>query len=175
MDTNEDIMERFQSAIFHKYNEYIQSWSMGCNQYKTQISAAQNILKTVCHEIMIDLRIMLSRRKDLIGKDKDTKLSRLSRGKIAGTAVFRLAKAQIIHLNTHCVNCGETQYKKGESSCAVSTLNTEIAFSIGTYLIGKKYNDIPENIRRELLYTLMNRHTNQETLGIIFDTFRELV
>jgi len=172
---DESIIDSFQSAVFQKYNEYIQSWSMGCNKYKTQISAAQNILKTACNEIKVDLRIMLNRRKTLIGKDKETKLSRLSRGKIAGITVFRLVKAQIINLNTHCVNCGETHYKKGEPPCVVSSLNTEIAFSIGTYLIGKKYNEIPENIRRELIYTLMNRHTNQETLGIVFDTFRELI
>jgi len=172
---NEDIIERFQLSIFRKYNEYIQSWSIGCNRYKTQVSAAQDILKATCHEIKVDLRVMLNRREDLIGKDKETELPRLSRGKIAGIAVFRLAKAHIVHLNTHCINCGETRYEKGETPCGVSLLNTEIALSIGIYLIGKKYTDIPENIRRELIYTLTNRHTNQETLGIVFDTFRELI
>ena len=172
---NEDIIERIQEGIFNKYNEYIQSWSMGCNYYKTKVSAAQNVLKTVCHEIKVDLRVMLNRRGDLIGKDKETELSRLSRGKIAGIAVFRLAKAHIIHLDAHCLNCCEMQYKKGKPPCVVSMLNTETAFIIGVYLIDKDYNKIPENIRRELLYTLTSRHTNQETLGIIFDTFREFV
>jgi len=172
---NEDIIERFQSSIFKKYNEYIQSWSIGCNSYKTQVSAAQDILKATCHEIKVDLRIMLNRREDLIGKDKDTDLSRLSRGKIAGIAVFRLAKAHIIQLNTHCVACGEARYEKGEKPCEAFQLNTEIALSIGIYLIGKRYDKIPENIRRELIYTLINRHTNQETLGIVFETFREFV
>ena len=111
-------------------------------------------LKESVYQIMMDFRILEFRRGKLI---KDL---RMSEGKIAGAIVYRLSRAHIIHNCRTCNNCHEKCFAR---------LNTICAITIGLDYIHKKYTDLPEGIRKELIYTIRHRHVNQETLGLVFD------
>jgi len=145
----------------------------GCaKSWPEAVSFFPYALKKACNEIETDIRILFSRRKNLIGIDEKTGISLISIGKVAGVTAYRLAKADIIQLSSCCMDCFQERLEKKEKPCSVSTLNTELAVICGLILIGKKYADIHNDVRNEILYTLINRHTNQETLGVIFDTLK---
>ena len=85
---------------------------------------------------MMDFKILKFRRGKLI---KDL---RISEGKIAGVIVYRLSMAYIIHNSRACNNC--------QKKCFLR-LNTIFAITIGLDYIHKKYTDLPEGIRKELI------------------------
>ena len=110
-------------------------------------------LKEACEEIIKDIRFILERRGSLIGRP--------SPGKIAGVIVYRLSRIQIINLFEGCASC---QYQ-----CA-NKIDYEFAVKCAWSYIGISYLRVPQDLRRELLYSLSHRHVNQETLGLVFDT-----
>jgi len=170
---NEKMLKRFSKGIFDKYIELVigNGPKLGCtNTWQNQLVFSEKALKKACEEIEIDLCVMLARRKNLVGQDGKTGYAKLARGKIAGITTFRLARAHIIHLSSTCLNC-----KNPPCGGDIYTLNSKFAIKCGLHFINKSYNKIPKEICMELLYTLTNRHTNQETLGIIFDTFKNLI
>jgi len=159
--------------IFLKYKALAAGTSIGCPKSNLKdLNLSFTNLKEACSEIETDLRIILVRRKELIGKDKETGSPRMARGKIAGVTTFRLVRAHIIHVNPDCVRCNDDRILKGQPPCYVINLNTEFALYCGLNFIKKTYSTIPKEIRAELVYTLTKRHMNQETLGIIFDTLQ---
>ncbi|MDR2700986.1 MAG: hypothetical protein LBB72_00980 [Spirochaetaceae bacterium] len=166
----------FSDSIFLKYKALVASTSISCsNSWSKSLNISFSDLKEACSEIETDLRIILVRRKELIGKDEKTGSPRLARGKIAGVTTFRLARAHIIHLNPDCVRCNDDRIINGQSPCPVMNFNTEFAICCGFEFIKKKYSTLPKEIRAELVYTLTKRHMNQETLGIIFDALQYIV
>jgi hypothetical protein len=110
-------------------------------------------LKEACGEITKDIRFILERRGSLIGRP--------SLGKIAGVIVYRLSRIQIINLFEGCASC---QYQ-----CA-SKLGYEFAVKCAWSYTDIPYLRVPQDLRRELFYSLSHRHVNQETLGLVFDT-----
>ena len=114
-------------------------------------------LKIACEEIKKDIRFILERRGSLIGRP--------SLGKIAGVIVYRLSRIQIINLYEGCASC--------KYQCA-NKLGYEFAIKCAWSYINISYLKVPQNLRRELIYSLSHRHVNQETLGLVFDTLKEL-
>jgi len=170
---NEKMIQRFPKAVFDQYLDLVERNGpiLGCTDtWQNTLVFSEKELAKACKEIEIDLCVMLARRKNLVGQDEKTGYAKLAKGKIAGITTFRLARAHIIHLNNTCLSC------KG-SSCggSIYTFNSLLAIKCGLFFIKKSFSNIPEEIGEELLYTLTNRHTNQETLGIIFDTFKRLI
>ncbi|OQX29297.1 MAG: hypothetical protein B0D92_04430 [Spirochaeta sp. LUC14_002_19_P3] len=87
----------------------------------------------------------------------------LSEGKIAGCLVFRLSRRYIIH--TTDMNLIEYPI--------FLKLNYLVAFALGLRYIGIDYKNIESSIRNEIIFTMICRHVNQETLGIVFDNLRQ--
>ena len=160
--------------MFDQYLKIVQRVKIGCaKSADSELYFSLKALKAACIDIETDLCIMLARRKDLVGKDKDTNYPKLARGKIAGITTYRLARASIIQMSSTCVSCWDTE--KVKPKCGITIYNTLLAIKCGLHFIQKKYTDIPEEVRKELIYTLNKRHTNQETLGIVFDTIKTLM
>jgi len=114
-------------------------------------------LKEACEEITKDIRFLLERRGSLIGRP--------SLGKIAGVIVYRLSRIQIINLFEGCASCQYQCASKVGYEFAVKCAWSYIDISIDI-----SYLKVPQDLRRELLYSLSHRHVNQETLGLVFDT-----
>jgi hypothetical protein len=172
---DEKILPCFSEGIFLKYKELIAGPAIQCpNVWAENVNISFSNLKEACSEIETDIRIILTRRKTLVGKDAETGLPRLSRSKIAGVTTFRLSKAHIIQMDPKCVSCNDGRIIGRQSPCSVSNLNTEFAITCGLYFVGKEYLSIPKEIRTELIYTLTKRHMNQETLGIVFETLQHI-
>jgi len=170
---DEKTISLFPKSIFDQYVSLVERESLGCtNPQKSDLYFSQKALLEACEDIEMDLCVMLTRRKQLVGRDEQTGYPKLARGKIAGIATFRLARAPIIHLSSTCISCWDA--KKGKPQCSARTLNFAFAIKCGLHFIGKKYTDIPKEVRKEILYTLGKRHTNQETLGIVFDAIKRL-
>jgi len=170
---DEKKLHLFPKAIFDGYIKLAirMGPKLGCTKtWQNQLVLSEKELGKACKEIEDDLCVMLARRKKLVGQDERTEYAKLARGKIAGITTFRLARAHIIHLSNTCISC-----KNPPCRGNIYTLNSAFAIKCGLHFINKNYNNIPIEIRMELLYTLTNRHTNQETLGIIFDTFKNLI
>lgn len=171
---NEKMLHRFAKGVFDQYIELIVGVKLGCiKSSEKDLYFSKKALKAACYEIETDLCVMLARRKDLVGKDEETNYPKLARGKIAGITTFRLARASIIQMSRTCVSCWDTE--KNKPKCDITTINTSFAIKCGLHFIGKKYTEIPEEVRKELIYTLEKRHTNQETLGVVFDTIKTLI
>jgi hypothetical protein len=173
---NEEAVVPLRDEIRKEYLNYLKDTVIdGCSEssWLEGVSFFPRALQKACYDIEADIRILFSRRRNLIGTDKETGISRISIGKIAGVTTYRLAKAHIIHLNQTCIDCFQNKFEKKEKLCSISTFNAELAIICGLYFIGKNYTDTNSDVRNEILYTLINRHTNQETLGVIFDTLKE--
>jgi len=170
---DEKMLQRYPRSVYDKYINLIERMGpkLGCTQtWQDILVFSETALKKACEEIEIDLCVMLARRKNLVGQDKETGYAKLARGKIAGITTFRLARAHIIHLSNKCLSC-----KNPPCGGGIYTFNSAFAIKCGLHFINKSFSDIPKDIRMELLYILTNRHTNQETLGIIFDIFKNLI
>ena len=87
---------------------------------------------------------------------------KISFGKIAGIMAYRLAKNHIIHLFEGCASCNK--------KCTAKKLNQVFALWCAWEYVGIQYDQVPNEIRRELFYSFGSRHVNQETLGLVFDT-----
>ena len=170
---DEKLLQRFPKGIFDKYIELVETMGprLGCTYtWQNELVISVPALQKACKEIEADLCVMLARRKDLVGKDEKTEYAKLAKGKIAGITTFRLSRAPIIQLSRTCLSC-----KNPPCRGNIATFNTAFAIKCGLHFINKPYNLIPKEIGMELLYTLTSRHTNQETLGIIFDTFKKFL
>jgi len=170
---NDMMFQHFSRSVFNQYLGLIERVgpSINCNNnWQDILVFSEKALRKACNEIETDLSVTLARRKQLVGKDDKTGYAKLARGKVAGITTFRLAKFNIIQINNICLSC-----RNPLCGGSIYTLNSAFAIKCGLHFINKSYKNIPKEIRRELLYTLTNRHTNQETLGIVFDTFKILI
>jgi len=157
----------FEIRILERYNYYVKmAKNSDCIVQKKKVSSLDyetfnlnfSALKEAINQIKMDLKILYMRRGNLIGN------MRMSEGKIAGVVAFRLAKTHIIHIHRKCNVCSKKCH---------SHLNILIAIGMGLDYINKKYTELATGIRNELVYTIKNRHVNQETLGLVFDTLKE--
>ena len=153
------------------YNYYVEFKGIECKFMKLPASLLDyevfhinySELKEAIEQIKKDITIMFTRRGDLIAD------MRMSEGKIAGSITYRLAKAHVIHVHRKCNVCPEKCFSR-----TFSHTNNLIAILVGLNYINKKFDTLPVKIRDELIYTLKHRHVNQETLGLVFDTMKEL-
>jgi hypothetical protein len=167
---DEEWLNRIPETVFNQYISLIEDAGVRINcssRYHNQLIFSRCSLKEACIEIASDLRIILNRRRNLINRNQEG-FPRMSRGKIAGITVFRLARTHIIHQSNDCIRCSDQK----TSVCTIFEYNTVLALFCGFFFINRSYGSIDKKIRNELIYTLNKRHTNQETLGIVFDTIR---
>jgi len=175
---NEEQAIKLMPSVERLYNDLVLSYRIkdcpGVDTWRNELLISLSSLRKACYEIEMDFRILLARRGDFIGRDKETDSPRPTRGKIAGITTYRLARAQILHLGPGCLGCIQAAYNKEKPPCYIANINTELAIRCGLYFIDRMYLDIPSEIQNELVYTLSRRHTNQETLGIVFDSIKKL-
>jgi len=112
-------------------------------------------LNDALNEIILDINILNKRR------DYDY----LARGKIAGIIIFRLSRWNILNGDNSILVNDRTFLK----------LNFILALLTGLAYIQVDYTKIENYIRNEIIYTLMRRHVNQETLGIVCDLLRTYI
>jgi len=163
----DSFFQNLETEIGAKYHRYlIDIGLMNCKLQKKPISLlgknvchiSRSSLRVACVEMENDIRFLLLRRGTLIDAVKP------SYGKIAGIIAYRLAKNQIVHLCEGCASCLE--------QCPASKLNRIFALRCAWEYIDIKYNQVNEDIRKELMYSFSSRHVNQETLGLVFDTIQ---
>jgi hypothetical protein len=106
---------------------------------------------------LVDALAEICKDIDFIGKRR--KSSNITRGKIAGVIVYRIAKANIIHTND--ITLLENRH--------FLKVNSLIALAIGFNYIKIDSKSIPILLLSEMMYSLTRRHVNQETLGLVFD------
>ena len=109
-------------------------------------------LKDAIDEIIKDLKILNFRRQ----------FDSLNRGKIAGIITFRLSRWNIINVNDDNLANDRIFIK----------FNYLIAYLVGLAYVQVDHKKIDQHIRGEIIYTLMRRHMNQETLGIVYDILK---
>ncbi len=170
-EDSKDLLGRLERTLFEKYinlardceNHYCQDRGMPLKDVvSSSVVVDIDNLMTANKEILDDLSIMLIRRDKLIGKD-GSRYPSPTRGKLAGIIAFRLSKRHIIHMHPICIDC--------DRKC-VSKFNNQFAVICALEYIKKEYTEIPKEIGKEIFYTLTTRHTNQETLGLVFDTLK---
>ena len=160
--------ELSKSELFTEVNE---------NKFRIQyVELIEKILPTLMKEdssftdknIFVSNKALASAISD-IRKDVNIIVFRrchpnISVGKYAGIIAFRLARANILSVNTPL----------NENIYALR-LNTTVAFAYALrFGLRIDIAFLPETVSKELQYTIHKRHTNQETLGVCFDAIIEL-
>ena len=103
-------------------------------------------------------------------KDIDALVSRrkhpqISSGKLAGVVTFRISRWSPIHLS------GDLR----EDPIALK-LNHLAPFALCLkHFLAVNITHFPANVTQEFQYTLLRRHTNQETLGLAYDMLDQYV
>lgn len=117
----------------------------------SDVHISRHALSLALGEAAKDLKIMQIRRQPKSG---------INPAKIAGVLTFRLSRFSPIQVSGAAL----------ENDIALK-LNTLSAFALSLKAFMKMdITDIrSEHVTRELQYTLARRHTNQETLGLVFD------
>ena len=113
-------------------------------------------LATALNEAEKDVYFLKARRNNKKGD---------SESKIAGAVVFRLCRSAPVHLQGDSI----------ENELALE-LNNLSALAVGLKIF--MHMDVaflPETITRELSYTIVRRHMNQETLGLVFESVKTLL
>jgi len=170
---NEDLT-KLENTVYIKYESNAEiEMNKKCKFRNSQLNAATENsfelnfpnLKAACKDIIKDIKILCCRRSSLITtKDGEPYLMP---GKLAGITAFRLSRRHIVHIHPNCLNCADNDCRK-----ARTTLNNKLAIICAMEFIGRNYTLIPQEITREIIFTLIHRHMNQETLGIVFDTIK---
>lgn len=115
----------------------------------SQIAISSLALANAFSESSRDIQAIINRRQH----------PPVSHGKIAGVITFRLFRWAPIHLNNDLL----------ENPLALK-LNAIVPFNLCLYRIMRiNITDLSEETTKEFLYTLLRRHTNQETLGLVYD------
>jgi len=166
----EDFLKQLEEKLKERYFHYRdKTQSKTCEVMNCSIASLKfrafyfdtALLKGAIDQIKKDIEIIYLRRNMDITKEQ------ISEGLIAGVITYRLLKPHIINISSHCVYCS-----KGK---CLSHLDINIAIKIGLDYIHRKYPNLHEGIRKELVYTIKHRHLNQETLGLVFDTMLEYI
>jgi len=113
-------------------------------------------IRSAIVEAQTDIGFVLDRRKKLIGDNRP------SQGKIAGIIFYRLTKTKIFHLCEPCLKCSC-------DNCKMKMFNIYFPLKTALDYMNIEYRRLPVEIRKEIIYSVIYRHTNQETLGLVFD------
>jgi hypothetical protein len=149
----EELLNKLRVYIVGRFTEnlnlLINAYPQTKDRYDTVLISDHSLMVAI-DEIIRDFRFMKLRRPDS---------TVLSAGKMAGIIVFRLSRWPIIGTSDKLLHSGDTF---GKFTFLAATFT-------GLDFINKNFSQIDEMCRTELLYTLMRRHVNQETLGLVFD------
>ncbi|MDR0303679.1 MAG: hypothetical protein LBH98_02760 [Chitinispirillales bacterium] len=135
--------------------------SAGCGMFANRdkqplVYTDDRTLRRAVVEALKDIEFILERREKLIGGDRP------SQGKISGVILHRLTKAKIFHLCEACLKCSS-------DNCKIKKFNVYFPLITALDYLNLKYIQVPVEIRKEIIYSIIYRHTNQETLGLVFD------
>ncbi len=138
--------------IVKRYLLVVQDLIKGLQWDGSKISVSLFTLSDSIAEAVLDVKAMKVRRKP----------DSISLGKIAGIFTFRLCRRGPIFIHEELI--------EDEIANKINLL-AAMAFSL-KYLINVDIAQFPRDVTRELQYCLAKRHTNQETLGLVYDTMR---
>lgn len=161
LDKYIDELKKCISGSLFDAIELFEDWIVNKNIYNQVLNGTYFLisfqaLRDALEEIALDIRFMVKRRN----LDEN-----ILPGKIAGIILFRLVRWNIIGIrHTALVEQAE-----------ILQLIYLIPFAVAINYIDVNFNDVDKIIRTEVLYSLMRRHTNQETLGLVLDTIRHYV
>ncbi|MBF0132122.1 MAG: hypothetical protein HQL75_05990 [Magnetococcales bacterium] len=120
-----------------------------CRWDLNQISISEHALQGALSESAKDVQAIINRRNH----------NEISPGKLAGILTFRISRWGPIQLS------GELK----EDPRAMK-LNAAVPFALCLkHFLGVNITNFPSAITEEFHYTLLRRHTNQETLGLAYD------
>lgn len=113
------------------------------------ISISQHALSSAMAESSKDVQAIINRRNH----------NEISPGKLAGIITFRISRWSPIHLSPSL----------NENHLALK-LNALVPFVLSVkHFLAVNISHFPPSITKEFHYTLLRRHTNQETLGLAYD------
>lgn len=139
-----------QKALFKAYGRILEQICLANGINKEHVVISNLGMSTVFDEVRADLKALTMRRNFSHG---------ISRGKIAGSLAFRLTKTPVLTMTPEVADIQETL-----------KLPVNVAVALAFELVSANFADWPESLVRELKYFLGKRHSNQESLGICFDT-----
>lgn len=120
------------------------------NWFVNQIHISRVALEIAFAEIRKDCRAIINRRNPQNG---------VSIGKIAGIVTFRLVRFTPVQISEDLLE---------NEKAVFLNIYIAIAFSLRT-LLNRNVGEVREEVIKELAYTLSRRHTNRETLGMVFE------
>ncbi len=138
-----------------QYVKIVNQIALGANLHVADIFISSNAISLALAESAADLEIMALRRRPKGG---------VSPAKIAGIVAFRLARFAPINLIGSALE-NDTAQKLNELAALALVLKAIMHIDINK--IASKH------ATSELQYTLVRRHTNQETLGLVFEILSE--
>lgn len=115
-----------------------------------QIHISETALAIAFAEIRKDCHAIVNRRNPRNG---------VSIGKIAGIVTFRLVRFAPFQISEDLLE---------DEKAIFINIYVAIAFSLRV-LLGRNISEVRSELMKELVYTLSRRHTNQETLGMVFE------
>lgn len=122
----------------------------------SEILVSKSAVSLAFAEAATDLEIMSLRRKPKNG---------ISLSKIAGIVAFRLARFAPINLTGAALE-NDVALKLNELVALALAMKSIMQFDIDAVA--------SPHVTKELQYTLVRRHMNQETLGLAFDIFSKM-
>ena len=151
IDQQFELDETGKRSLAKQYVEAVSAISVGAGLSPADISISSHALSLALAESAADIEIMTLRRKPKSG---------ISKSKLAGIVAFRLSRFAPIHV------CGKSQNhplsgKINEMAALVLAMKSLVHLNIAD--VRNKHAS------QELQYTLLRRHMNQETLGLVFE------
>lgn len=139
-----------QEALYMAYVRVLKAICDACEINSEYVVVSHLGMSTVFSEVQADLRALQMRRSLRHG---------ISPGKIAGSLAFRLCRTPVLTMSPEIA---EIQ--------AAQKLPVNVAVALAFEFVGTSFAIWPTSLVRELKYFLGKRHSNQESLGICFDT-----
>ncbi len=154
MKTGNEWFLSLKAEIIKKYYSYFTLFSA---YYRTKdtsdtIFISLTALNDAADECLKDIQFMINRRNARI----------LTKGKVAGAITYRLSRTPIIHSGNPLL-LEDRIFLKMQSILAVA---------VGMSYMNIPFTGIDEKPQIEILYSLIKRHVNQETLGLVFDIMK---
>lgn len=139
-----------QKALYMAYVRVLSLICAACKINPNHVVVSRYGMSTVFSEVQADLQALQMRRPLKHG---------ISPGKIAGSLAFRLCKTPVLTMTPEVAEMPIAQ-----------KLPVNVAVALAFEFVGTSFAIWPTSLVRELKYFLGKRHSNQESLGICFDT-----
>lgn len=139
-----------RDALFKAYVRILGRLCEECGIDARYVAVSPLGISAVFNEVQSDLNALRMRRNFSHG---------ISAGKIAGSLAFRLYRTNVLTLAPALAE-----------NRAAQKLQLNAAVALAFELVGTNFALWPGSLVREIKYFLAKRHSNQEALGICFDT-----